>query len=93
MIVVDPLVAQFSVLLAPELMLLGFAVNELIEGADPAPGSVPESAGFPAFPQPTRAAHAKKKRTAAPEWRTEVFLSGERAPMRTRIPTYWQMYW
>jgi hypothetical protein len=84
LIVVDPLVAQFSVLLVPELMLVGFAVNEVIEGADPDPDPdlVPESAGFPAFPQPGRPAHASKTRTAAPERRSEAFSSRERPPMR-----------
>ena len=37
-IVVAPLVAQFSVLLAPEFMLAGFAVKDLIVGAEPLPG-------------------------------------------------------
>lgn len=36
-IVVAPLVDQFSVLLEPEAMVEGLAVNELMVGADPAP--------------------------------------------------------
>ena len=36
--VVAPLVAQFSVLLAPEFMVVGFAEKEEIVGMDPLPG-------------------------------------------------------
>jgi hypothetical protein len=35
---VAPLVAQLRVLLAPELTLVGLAVNEVMEGAEPFPG-------------------------------------------------------
>ena len=82
-IVVDPLAAQFSVLLAPELMLVGFAVNEVIEGADPdpEPDPVPESAALPVPPQPARPAHASRTRTA-PQRRLEEFSSRGRPPMR-----------
>jgi len=34
---VAPLVVQLSVLLAPEFMLVGFAVKDAIEGAEPVP--------------------------------------------------------
>lgn len=86
-IVVDPLVAQVSVLLAPELMLVGLAANDAIEGAepDPDPDPVPEFAGFPAFPQLARPAHASKTRTAALERRSEAFPRSERPPMRMPV--------
>ena len=39
---VAPLTDQLSVLLEPEVMLVGLAVKELIVGADPVPEFVPE---------------------------------------------------
>jgi hypothetical protein len=38
---VAPVAAQFSALVAPEFMLVGFAANEVMVGAEPVPVPVP----------------------------------------------------
>jgi hypothetical protein len=48
-ILVAPVVAQLSMLLAPELMPVGFAVNEAIDGADPFPDVEPIEVDMPQF--------------------------------------------
>jgi hypothetical protein len=56
---VAPVVAQVSVLLEPELMLVGFAAKEVIVGAEP----VPEDELGIVEPQPARAMHARGSRS------------------------------
>ena len=78
-ILVAPVVAQFSVLLEPEAMLVGLAVNELIVGAEPFPGELPE-------PQPATPAHANRMSAVAQRYTPEecgprelsLFLQNER---------------
>jgi hypothetical protein len=67
-IVVAPLVAQLRVLLVPELMLAGFAVKDMIVGADPVPGD-----GFAEIfpPQLVRPVQASRRRTWAQRFRPE----------------------
>jgi hypothetical protein len=67
-----PVAAQFSVLLAPLFMLVGFAANELIVGTEPFPGGgVDEEVP----PQPASPAQAKRSRirttTSAPGFTPE----------------------
>jgi len=52
-IVVAPVAAQLSALLVPELMVVGFAVKEVIAGAEPFPVGEVE-------PQPTKATLANR---------------------------------
>jgi len=56
-ILVAPVVAQFSMLLVPEFMLVGAAVKDVTFGAEP-PGEV-------AAPQPTSPTQASRARTSA----------------------------
>jgi hypothetical protein len=44
---VAPVVAQLSVVVEPELMLVGFAVKELIVGFETCPPPLPEPPPFP----------------------------------------------
>jgi hypothetical protein len=55
-ILVAPVAAQFNVLLAPLFMLVGFAVNEVIVGAEPCPED--ELDEVP--PQPARTTQTKR---------------------------------
>ena len=57
-ILVAPVAAQLSVLLAPEFMLVGFAVNEVIVGTEPFPEDE-------LTPQPASATQANRRRTSA----------------------------
>ena len=57
---VAPVAVQFSVLLAPALMLAGFASNELIAGAGP----VPVFELFAVFPQPVKPRQARATPTS-----------------------------
>ena len=59
---VAPVVTQLSVLLVPELMLVGFALKDVIAGAEPFPEGGPEEL---AKPQPASAAKRKTDRTSA----------------------------
>src|SRR5271166_3412599 len=71
---VAPLVAQLSVLLEPELMLSGWAANELIVGAEPFPeGVVGETAEL----QPASKAQKNRKKTSAPRFSPKDLISGE----------------
>ena len=61
---VAPLVAQLRVLLAPELILVGLAVNELIDGTEPFPEEdevVPAQAARPKQTTATSASLAKRR--------------------------------
>jgi len=57
-ILVAPVVAQLSVLLEPEAMLVGLAVKEVIVGAEPFPGELPE-------PQPATPVQANRMSAVA----------------------------
>jgi hypothetical protein len=62
-IVVAPLAAQLSLLASTELMLVGFAVKDAIEGTEPVPGSESGALVMPAqFVRPTQ---ASRMRTSA----------------------------
>lgn len=65
---VAPVVAQLSVLLAPELMLVGFALKDVIAGTEPFPEDV-----FDVVPaaQPERAAKKARVSTSAHNSSTE----------------------
>jgi hypothetical protein len=72
-IVVAPLVAQLSVVLVPELMVAGFAVNDAIDGREPLLGGVLTEVAVPA--QPLKPKQASKITTSAwkskrEEWRS-----------------------
>jgi hypothetical protein len=66
-ILVAPITVQLNVLLAPELMPVGFAVKEIIAGAEP----VPEDEFGMITPQPARATQASAIRTVAQRPRLE----------------------
>ena len=58
--VVAPLVAQLSVLLAPEFRLVGFAVKDVIEGTEPVAWVVSDEVAMPAqLVRPTQANRMK----------------------------------
>jgi hypothetical protein len=82
-ILVAPVVAQFSMLLVPEFMLVGAAVKDVTFGAEP-PGEV--DAPQPASPTQTRRARVSAKRSSPPElsphW-LSLFLQNE---LRESIP-------
>jgi hypothetical protein len=59
---VAPVAAQLSVLLPPELMLAGLATKDVIAGAVPFPGEVPDE---PTEPQPARPRQIHRLRTKA----------------------------
>jgi hypothetical protein len=59
---VAPVVAQVSVLLVPELMLVGFAVKDVIAGAEPFPEGGPEEL---AKPQPAKPSRTNRVRISA----------------------------
>jgi hypothetical protein len=59
---VAPVVAQFSVLPAPEVMLVGLAAKDVIVGTEPFPEDEPDEL---AEPQPARPAQAHRVRTSA----------------------------
>jgi hypothetical protein len=61
---VAPLVAQLSVLLEPVLMLVGLAVKEVIVGAEPFPGELPE-------PQPATPVQANRMSAVAQRYTPE----------------------
>ena len=74
-IVVAPLAAQLSVLLAPELVLAGLAPKDAIVGADPFPWFVLVEPAVPAQPaRPTQAARASAN--ANPTHSQEMPLRG-----------------
>jgi|SRR5579863_8865078 len=60
-IVVAPAAAQLSVLLVPEFMLVGFAVNEVIVGVEP----LPEDEFDVLVPQPSNPTQTARTRTGA----------------------------
>jgi hypothetical protein len=60
-ILVAPAAAQLSVLLVPELMLVGSAVKEVIVGTEP----FPEGPDEVVAPQPARPTQANRMRTSA----------------------------
>lgn len=61
-ILVAPAAAQLSVLVVPELMLVGFAAKDVIVGAEPFPvGELDEVAA----PQPARPTQANRVKTRA----------------------------
>jgi hypothetical protein len=69
-ILLAPVAAQLSVLLAPELMLVGLAVKEAITGTEPLPGGKEEFV----TPQPASPAQAIRVRSSEPtdsfeDWR------------------------
>ncbi len=66
-IVVAPLAVQVSMLLAPELMLAGFDVNDAIAGAEPVPGLEFDEVVAP--PQPAKPAQASRTGTSAQRFR------------------------
>jgi hypothetical protein len=78
-ILVAPVVAQLSVLLEPEAMLVGLAVKEVIVGAEPFPDEFPE-------PQPATPAQANRMSAVAQRYTPEecgsrelrLFLQNER---------------
>ncbi len=65
---VAPVATQFSVLLVPAFMLVGFAVKEVIIGAAPVPAGALDEV---IEPQPASAAQANRinaiRQTASPE--------------------------
>jgi hypothetical protein len=69
-----PLVDQLSVLLEPEFMLSGLAVNELIVGAEPLPGGI---IGVIVELQPANKAQTKRMRRFALRSRPKDLISGE----------------
>jgi hypothetical protein len=67
-ILVAPVAAQLSVLLAPELMLAGFAVKEAMAGAEPFPGGEPDVFD----PQPASPAQINRVSTSAQRFSPEA---------------------
>jgi len=63
-ILVAPAAVQLSRLLVPELMLVGFAVKEVIVGTEP----FPEDEFDVLVPQPSNATQAARTRTRAQTW-------------------------
>ena len=59
---VAPVVAQVTVLLAPEFMIVGFAVKDVTVGAEPLPEDEPEEL---AKPQPAKPARTNRVRISA----------------------------
>jgi hypothetical protein len=67
-IVVAPVAAQVRVLLAPEVMLAGFAVNELIVGAEPFPDAeLDELVPHPSSPTQTARIIRTRAQRCTPE--------------------------
>ena len=64
-ILVAPVVAQLSVLLVPEFMLVGFAVKEVIVGTEPFPGDELVPVDELDEPQPASPRQANRMRTSA----------------------------
>ena len=75
---VAPFVVQFNVLLAPELMVLGFGVKDAIVGADAVPGFW--FMGLAALPPPQPARPAKPSNTKAMAKRSSPEHSRHREP-------------
>jgi hypothetical protein len=74
---VAPVVTQLSVLAEPELIPAGFAVNDLIAGADPAVGPVAvESGVLPEPPQPVTPINASRARITV-QWASPAELRAE----------------
>ena len=73
-ILVAPVAAQLNVLLAPELMLVGFAVKEVITGLEPFPEEALDEVDAP---QPASPAQANRIRTSRQRTSLEEFGSGE----------------
>jgi hypothetical protein len=72
-ILAAPLVAQLSVALAPEVMLVGFAVKELIAG----PELFPDDEFDELVPQPSSAAPASRIRPSVQRRRPEELIPRE----------------
>jgi len=71
-IVVAPLVAQLSVVLVPEFTVVGFAVNEAIDGIEPLPGGVLTVVAVPAQlhkPKQTSTMSRSAQKSKREEWR------------------------
>jgi hypothetical protein len=73
---VAPVAAQLSVLLALELMLAGLATKEVISGAEPFPGGEVKE---PPETQPTRPAERNRVRAKTPRFSAEEGSSRERS--------------
>lgn len=69
---VAPIVAQLSVLLAPEFMVVGFAAKDVIVGTDPFPGDDFDEVGEEQLDRP---AHRNTVRTSAQRFRREELRS------------------
>lgn len=69
---VAPVAAQLSVLLAPELMVVGLAANEVMVGAEPLP------AEFEVAPQPGSPRQANRIRTSAQRFTRKELSAIER---------------
>jgi hypothetical protein len=80
--VVAPLVAQLSALLAPEFMVVGFAVKDVIEGAEPVPGV--EFVVLVALPQPVRPAQVNRMRASTPRHALEKLRPSEPSCLRQK---------
>lgn len=67
-ILVAPVAAQLSVLLVPEFMLVGFAANEAIVGAEPFCEEVPDGFVMPQLASPAQAVRITTiKQTLSPD--------------------------
>jgi hypothetical protein len=73
-ILVAPVAAQLSVLLAPEFMLVGSAVKEVIDGMEPFPEDPLDAVDAP---QPASPAQAKRMRTSEQRASPEEFSPRE----------------
>ncbi len=67
-ILVVPVTDQLRVVLAPELMVVGLAVKEVIAGAEPVPE---EELSEIIEPQPARLTQTSGRRSIAQRWRQE----------------------
>lgn len=79
---VAPVVTQLSVLLAPELTVVGFAVKDVMAGGAPLPVDELDRA---AEPQPASAAHAHTEAIAAQSLSPEGSLPGPEIPLRNAL--------
>jgi hypothetical protein len=79
---VAPATDQLSVLLAPELMLVGSAVKEVIEGMEPFPEDAFDGVDTP---HPASPAQAKRMRTSEQRASPEELSSGDLRSLRTEL--------
>jgi hypothetical protein len=80
---VAPVVVQLSVLLAPESVLVGFAVKEPIEGAEPVPWVSDELVVPPQLARPTTAVRIRMSREKlGPK---ELYLLGVRLLLKKEL--------